>query len=431
MTSFERYISVPDAAHVGIDAIDQIVESIRVHLGMDVAFASRFVDGHRQFTHIRSAIPLPLAPGDSEPLEETFCQRVLDGRLPALIHDASQHAEAREIPLTQMLPVGAHLNVPLVMRDGSIYGTFCCVSQKPDFSITERDMAALRAFADLTAKIIEDDRDLCDAQGALGKRLARTIEREELAIYHQPIVALDSGLAVGVECLARFEDAASRPPNLWFEEAAQVGCGIDLEMVAIRAALRTLPYVPAGLYVSLNASPDTVMSGRLLAELAGHDRRRIVLELTEHAQVADYGELRTRLEELRPFARLAIDDVGAGYAGMRHVLDLRPDIVKLDMSLTRDIDRDPARRALAGALVGFCHDISASIVAEGIETEEECATLRGLGVGLGQGFLFGRPVPALVSQQHLLGMTGDRPRDEQRDIAAFTAEFPAPREARG
>ncbi len=428
--SLFRLLSMPDAAQRGPGAIDQVLESVRLHLGMEIAFASRFVDGRRRFTHISSAIPLPLAPGDSEPLEVTFCQRVFDGRLPALIHNAADHAAARELPLTQMLPVGAHLNVPLKMRDGSIYGTFCCVSQRADFSITERDMAALRAFAELTARLIEDDRDEVDHRDALAERIERTLDREEIAIHHQPIVALDGGRPVGVECLARFEDAALRPPNVWFEEAALVGRAIDLEILAIRAALRTLPYVPAGLYASLNASPETVLSGRLLAELAGQDRGRIVLELTEHDRVADYPLLRARLDELKPFARLAIDDVGAGYAGMRHVLDLRPDIVKLDMSLTRDIDQDPARRALAGALVSFCIDIRASIVAEGIETAAECATLRAIGVGLGQGYLFGHPVPALVSQQNLLGLTAAAD-DAVAPAANAEPLLPAPRVARG
>ena len=423
MSSF-HLIAASATAPAGLGSIDQILESVRLHLGMDIAFASRIVGGQRQFTHIKSAIPLPLVPGDSELLEDTLCQRVLDGRLPALIHNAADHGAARELPLTQMLPIGAHLNVPLTMRDGSIYGTFCCVNQRADFSITERDMAALRAFADLTARIIEDERDVADHHGALSERIQRTIEREELAVHHQPIVSLETGAAVGVECLARFEDAASRPPNEWFEEAARIGCGVELELLAIRAALRSLPFVPAGLYVSINASPATVTSGRLHGELAGCDRARVVLELTEHAPVADYGELRAGLDELKPFARLAIDDVGAGYAGLRHVLDLRPDIVKLDMSLTRDIDRDPARRALAGAMVAFCNSIRAAIVAEGVETAGERTTLHELGVLLGQGYLFGRPLPALVSHQKLLGMTG------ARDDVAAVAVLPALPQAR-
>ncbi len=387
-------------------AIDRILDAVRAHLGMEIAFASRFVDGMREFTHMRSDIPLPLGVGDAEPLEDTFCQRILEGRLPALIHDAKDHPAALELPITSLLPIGSHLNVPLVMGDGSVFGTFCCVSRTPDHSLTQRDLATVRAFADLAASLIDQDRLRQSSQDALRAKVDDVLAGERIAIHLQPIHNLASGEPAGVECLARFSDAGQRPPNEWFEDADRVGRGIELELLAVRMALRCLPYVPAGLYASINASPEAVMSGRLLPLIEGIGRSRLVVEITEHARVDDYAALAAAIADLRRHAQIAIDDVGAGYAGLRHILDLNPDILKLDMSLTRAIDRDPARRALAQALVLFAADIGAKIVAEGIECEGERNALAEIAIELGQGYHFARPMPAVSAQQYFLSLGG-------------------------
>jgi EAL domain-containing protein (putative c-di-GMP-specific phosphodiesterase class I) len=387
-----------------ISPIDRILDSIRSHLGMEIAFASRIANGMRQFTHIRADCPVPVAPGDAEPLESTLCHLVLEGQLPQLMHDAQSFPAALPIGITLGLPVGSHLNVPLRLSDGSLYGTFCCVNRTPDWSLTERDMDTLRAFADLAVQLIETDLELTGREQAIAARIEGVLASDAITIFHQPIHELSSGKAVAVECLARFADAATRGPDAWFAEAADVGLAIELELVAVRAALRTIAHVPAPCYMSVNASPATVMSGELLPIVQGQDSSRLVIELTEHSQVSDYPALAAALDTLRPYARIAIDDVGAGYAGLRHIVDLRPDILKLDMSLTRDISRDPARRALAHALVHFGGEMGCSIVAEGVETEAERATLEALGVALAQGYLFNRPMPVIAAQQVLLGV---------------------------
>lgn len=384
-------------------AIDRILDAVRTHLGMEIAFASRFVGATRQFTHIRSDLPLPVSPGDAEPLEETFCHHILQGRLPELIRDAQQIDFARTIPITTALPIGAHLNVPLVMGDGSIYGTFCCVSRSADHSLTVRDLATVKAFAGLAASLIDADVQRNAEEDALRARVDAVLAENRLAIHLQPIHDLVHGGPAGLECLARFTDAERRAPNEWFEDAERVGRGIDLELLAVREGLRCLARIPAPFYVSINASPDLVLSGELPALVHGMDRERLVIEITEHARVEDYAGLARAVEGLRPHARIAIDDVGAGYAGLRHILDLRPDLLKLDMSLTRAIDRDPARRALAQAMVLFAQDIGAKIVAEGVETEGERDCLRAIGIGLGQGWLYARAMPLVNAQQYLLG----------------------------
>ena len=398
-----------DAATDTLNPIDRILDAVRNHLGMEIAFASRIADGKREFTHLRADCPVPVSVGDAEPLEQTLCQLVLDGVLPALMHDASQHEAALPMPITLGLPVGSHLNVPLRLSDGSIYGTFCCVSRQPDWSLTERDMGTLRAFAELASHLIESD--LCESRqrAVVCGRIGEVLSGEGITILHQPIHDLLSGTPIGVECLARFSDCSERGPDCWFAEAGEVGLAIELELMAVRSALQTLRHVPAPCYVAINVSPATVISGALEGLIKDVPAGRLVIEVTEHDQVSDYALLRAALQPLRRHARIAIDDVGAGYAGLRHLVDLQPDILKLDMSLTRDIGSDPARKALAHALVHFAQAIGCSLVAEGVETEAERRTLAELRVQFAQGYLFSHPMPVIAAQQLLLGRTEPDP----------------------
>ena len=160
----------------------------------------------------------------------------------------------------------------------------------------------------------------------------------------------------------------------------------------MRAAVRALDQIPSHVYLSLNVSPATLLSPRLDEVLGDADAGRIVLEITEHQPVDDYDALRERLKPMRDAGmRLAIDDACAGFASLRHILQLHPDIIKLDVSLTHGIESDPALQALASSLLAFSARIGATIVAEGIETERQLEALSILGIGFGQGELLGAP----------------------------------------
>jgi EAL domain-containing protein (putative c-di-GMP-specific phosphodiesterase class I) len=199
---------------------------------------------------------------------------------------------------------------------------------------------------------------------------------------------------IGYEALARFDPEPGRPPTAWFERAAALGMLTELEMVTVRGALARLGAVRPEAFLSVNVSPSTVASPPFLETLYGVPGERIVLEVTEHARVDDYDALNEALRRLRSRGvRLAIDDAGAGFASLQHIVRLAPDYIKLDMTLTRGIDGDPVRRALATALITFAREIGASIIAEGIETDAEFETLRALGVAFGQGFFLGEPGP--------------------------------------
>lgn len=242
-----------------------------------------------------------------------------------------------------------------------------------------------------------------------------TIANRNWETHFQPIVDLKSGNAVGTEALSRFADGSARAPDEWFAEAAEVGLGVELEVAALDAAIEQLPRLPSNLYLSLNASVETIMSDGFASSIDDVPAERIVLELTEHTRVNDYAGFGKGLESLRSQGvRLAVDDTGAGFSSLQHVLNLRPDVIKLDVGLTRGIDTDPARRALGRALLTFGLDAyDASIVAEGIETEGELEVLRSLGCPCGQGFYLGRPGRLTqvqsVPHSHQLHVVADRP----------------------
>lgn len=215
----------------------------------------------------------------------------------------------------------------------------------------------------------------------------------------QPIITLDTSHPVGFEALARFK---VRPPDSWFAEAASLGLGAELELSAINAAFEHFDLFAAEEFIAVNVSPAVMLDDRFYDLVRKHGRDRVVIEITEHQPVDNYDDLKGICADLRRDGlRIAIDDAGAGYASLHHILMLEPDIIKFDISLTRDIDSDPVKRALATSLLQFAREINATVTAEGIETATELVTLRTLGVPWGQGFHIGRPEPLNASTRAL------------------------------
>jgi EAL domain-containing protein (putative c-di-GMP-specific phosphodiesterase class I)/CheY-like chemotaxis protein len=236
----------------------------------------------------------------------------------------------------------------------------------------------------------DDEREHLDARRG---EIERFVAGEGVTMAFQPIIDLASGATLGFEALARFSAPPPRPPNEWFAEAVSLALGVQLELATVSQALRALARVPDGIYLALNCSHRAAVSEELAALLAPHTDR-LVLEITEHEAIEDYDDLVGALAPLRERGtRIAIDDAGAGFASLRHTLHIAPDIVKLDMSLTRGIDGDRTKRALAAAMVSFAEEVGFALVAEGIETREELDALRELGVAGGQGFYLAEPGP--------------------------------------
>jgi EAL domain-containing protein (putative c-di-GMP-specific phosphodiesterase class I) len=224
--------------------------------------------------------------------------------------------------------------------------------------------------------------------------IANLMNLGQPTMVYQPIYDLNKGDASGLEALSRFDASPIRAPDMWFAEAAAVGLGPELEGYAATKGIGALDALPEDMYVAINASPEFILSGALGPILHRVDIKRVVLEITEHASVANYDLMREILTPLRTLGlRVSIDDTGAGYSSMRHILNIEPNLVKLDISLTRGIDQDRKRRALASALIAFAKETHIEIIAEGVETAAELATLQQLGVSQAQGYHLARPAP--------------------------------------
>jgi EAL domain-containing protein (putative c-di-GMP-specific phosphodiesterase class I)/DNA-binding NarL/FixJ family response regulator len=242
---------------------------------------------------------------------------------------------------------------------------------------------------DLIVVILRPAVERAETADAAITRIQHVIAERAFDIVLQPIVRLDPRETVALEALTRFTDGA--PPELQFDEAATLGLGGPLQRATAEAALEVMGSIDRSVALSVNLSADVLRHEPRLPELFAAADRPIIVELTEHERIDDYGAVRAALARLGPGVSLAIDDAGSGYASLRHIFALKPAYVKLDVEWVRQIDADPVRRALVSGLVYFASETGCELIAEGIETEDELVALRSLGVSLGQGYLLGRP----------------------------------------
>jgi EAL domain-containing protein (putative c-di-GMP-specific phosphodiesterase class I) len=375
--------------------IGHVLSAIRNLLGMDIAFVAEFLGSNRIFHNVDTLRrDAPLAAGDRFPMSAGYCDHIVAGRLPELIPDTRSVPFALTIPETAALPIGAHLSVPIRIGNGRTFGTFCCLSHEPRPQLDVRDLELMRTFGRMIANEIGADLHADIERRRVIERLQGAIGNGDPRMVFQPIYRLGDLSLAGVEALSRFSADPKRTPDLWFADAHRVGLGGALELLAVRKALDECAALPAPLSVNVNISPDTLVLPETAAALSGFDPERIVIEITEHVPIDDYDPIVAALAPLRAAGmRVAIDDAGAGYSSLRHVLTLRPDIIKFDTSLTRGINVDPMRKAMVAALSEFAQRTGTHVVAEGVETDEELATLRELKVEKAQGYRFSRPQP--------------------------------------
>lgn len=371
------------------------LEAVRRHLGMDVGYLSEFVGEETVFREVDApGLEALIKVGDSMPLEQVYCRHILAGRLPELIPDTSANSFAAALPITANVPIGAHVSVPIRRASGEVYGMFCFLSAAAQPALNERDLHIVRAFAGMVA---EEMQRHSAARASLERKatlIRQALEPGAFSIHLQPICAIAGGAPLGFEALSRFALEPRRTPDAWFADAAECGLSVELECAAIEAALAVYDQLCDPLTLSVNASPETVSSGALASVLGARAIDRLTLEVTEHAAVDSYDALNAQLAPLRSRGlKLAIDDAGAGFAGLQHILRLQPDIIKLDMTLIQKIDSDPARRALAGAMQMFARQTGSVLIAEGVETREELSTLARLSFMRAQGFFLGKPRP--------------------------------------
>lgn len=232
--------------------------------------------------------------------------------------------------------------------------------------------------------------------GLVERQLQAVLEAPELLrTAFQPILSLRSGEVVAYEGFSRFTMSPRRSPDLWFEDAARLGLGVELQALAIRriVAATLEASLPEATFLTLNVSPSSLVDPRIESALAGLEPGRLVLELTEEEAVYDYRALR---RAMRPYlargVRFAVDDAGAGFASMRHVIELQPAFVKLDAYLIRGMRSRRTVRAFLRAINGFAAEIGATLVTEGVEEPQDLQVLVETGYPiLVQGFGIARP----------------------------------------
>lgn len=351
------------------------------------------------------------------PRTDSLAGQALDTRRPQAVGDV--RSDPRTAAAAGLVDARSLCAVPLVTRDEP-YGAVLLGSPRPGAFGPGALAAALTvqrtagqvaaSAADLAAASARHGHRVGDpslatflsvltsaptvARGDAFARVADVLDRQAYVVVFQPVVELATGRLAAVEALTRFTATPRRPPQVWFAEAESVGRGVELQLATARAAVRHVGRLPPRVALTLNVGPDALFSRSLLALVESVGPRRVVLELTEHLRVDDYERLRSVLADLRLRGiRLSIDDTGAGFASMRHILELAPEFIKLDRQLIAGIDGDDVRRSMVGALVGFAHTSGIRVVAEGIERLPELQAVRQLGVDFAQGYLLRRPGP--------------------------------------
>jgi EAL domain-containing protein (putative c-di-GMP-specific phosphodiesterase class I) len=369
----------------------EALERARRRLLMDAVYVVDFLDDQAVIADVVSpAERFGLYAGLTRPLEESLSFAVAAGELEAVGH-------GEDFPVAW--PFGtrprSYVGAALRLSGGQPFGVLLALSARERPDLGPREVGILSFVADLVSNDISNEVQTRELRSAIRERIESAVAGENMHMVYQPIVDLRSGQTMAVEALARFDSEPLRPPNLWFAQAATVGLDVDLEIAAARSAIAGLEQLPGGIQLSINVSPATIVSGRL-ASLLESDivARRIVFELTEHVAVDDYSRIVAALMELRQrHVGIAVDDLGAGAAGLSHLTGLRPDTIKLDASVVRRIGDDAYYEALMQAMVSYASLTGASLVGEGIETADNLRGLLALGVAYGQGFLIQRPCP--------------------------------------
>jgi EAL domain-containing protein (putative c-di-GMP-specific phosphodiesterase class I) len=218
------------------------------------------------------------------------------------------------------------------------------------------------------------------------------------ALHYQPIVDLGRGVVAGYEALARFPEEIGLGPDRCLAYAEVLGRRLELETVLARKAMRLRDELPQNCFLSVNVSPGLLLSEswQRLTEATG-SLAGLVIEITEGDVVRDYAAMRKQVGQIRRAGGLlAVDDTGAGYASLKHVMELRPNFIKLDRLFVSGCSEEPAKRAMIELLGDAADRLDAWVVAEGIETQAELDELFRLDVPLGQGHFLGHAEPEML-----------------------------------
>lgn len=295
-----------------------------------------------------------------------------------------------------MVGVSAHLQRTLSHRMNERFGVYVgCAIMHHDPAIRP-DRIIYRALEESIADALGQQKREVRLQGL---HVRRILESEKVRTVYQPVVDVAEKRVIGYEALARPPQELFQSPDLLFKAAHREGVLWPLERLCRARAVENMPRMSEGQFLFLNTEPDSVFDPELrknkfVDQMArvGLDPRQVVLEITEHVEVQDYTELRGALAEIREMGfLLAMDDVGSGYAGLQAIAEMRPDYLKVDMTLVRDMHLDPFKQELIATIRRFTDNTGIVLIAEGVESIAELESLANVGVRCAQGYLFARP----------------------------------------
>jgi diguanylate cyclase (GGDEF)-like protein/PAS domain S-box-containing protein len=383
-----------DGPEIPVELIRTLLGLLRTRLGLDTAWLSSFRDGMQTFEVLDGDTEaVKLSPGDQASLSHSYSMRVIDGRLPAIIPDTAANQTTAALPVTGDWNLGAYIGVPVHNPAGATIGMVCAVSRHAKPHLADIDLRVVKQVAELIGTLIESPDKGPNTTAAQRAAIRKVVYQRDFEVVFQPVHDVTSGKVMGVEALARFPRAPFRP-DAFVAQAALLGLGIELETAILTRVISLVPRLPDDIFVAINLSPGAALVAPWAQLLADVDPSRIVLELTEHDAVLDYGALEEALEPCRlRGVRIAVDDVGAGFSSFSHVLELNPEFVKIDHSITRHIDVDDARRRLAHAIAELAGQMGATVIAEGVESQGELDTVAAVGITAVQGFYLSRPRP--------------------------------------
>jgi EAL domain-containing protein (putative c-di-GMP-specific phosphodiesterase class I)/DNA-binding response OmpR family regulator len=289
-------------------------------------------------------------------------------------------------------PLTAMAIVPMRTSTAMLGAIVVCTDMPDGIPFLAARLPTLESFGAVASALLAPAMLSRQRRGEVRGDLEAVLANDAFEPVFQPVLDLATGVTVGHEALTRFHDGTR--PDRRFADAEAVGLGLELESACLSAAIAAARQLPGGTWLSLNVSPALLLERRLLQQCLAAHVGPVVLEVTEHVAIENYAAISEAVASIGADVRIAVDDAGAGFASFRHILELRPDYVKLDIGLVREIDHDDVRQALVAGIVYFAKKSGCRLIAEGIETPGERDQLRSLGVDLGQGYLLGRPAPA-------------------------------------
>lgn len=384
----------PREPDVPVELVRTILGFLRTRFGLETAWLARFRDGMQEFEVLDGdAEALGLSPSERASLSGSYCVRVIDGRLPAVIPDTAANRTTALLPITHEWSLGAYLGVPVLGADGAPIGMVCAASREPKPHLANADLRIVRHAAELIGALFDSPAGGVDATADHRNVIRRVVAERDFEVVFQAVHEVARGKVMGVEALARFSCEPFRP-DVFLEQAALLGLDIELETAIVTRVFSLLPQLPREVFIAINVSPAALLRIPWAELLVDVDPSRIVLEITEHDAVHNYSALDEALEWCRGRGmRIAVDDLGAGFSSFSHLLELGPEFVKIDQSIIRSIDVDDARRTLAQAIAEFARQTGAIVIAEGVESQGELDAVSAAGITWAQGYHLSRPKP--------------------------------------